>query len=176
MLGNKFAARLNSFSSKPESFWSTKSELNTIDLINRAATVRGLTDIDLNYPDHLEKDFNNTINSLAENGLNINGYAMRYYNNPQFKLGAFTNPNKKIRQEAIDLTKRGIDLARKVKCKLMTIWLGQDGFDYSFQADYKKLWQDEIDGIREISLHDPECIISIEYKIFRIEKSETNNE
>ena len=95
MLGNKFAARLNSFSSKPESFWSTKSELNTIDLINRAVTVRGLTDIDLNYPDHLEKDFNNTINSLAENGLNINGYAMRYYNNPQFKLGAFTNPNKK---------------------------------------------------------------------------------
>ena len=50
MLGNKFAARLNSFASKPESFWSNKTVLNTIDLINRAATVRGLTDIDLNYP------------------------------------------------------------------------------------------------------------------------------
>ena len=46
----------------------------------------------------------------------------------------------------------------------MTLWLGQDGFDYGFQADYKKLWQDEIDGIREVALHDKECQISIEYK------------
>ena len=22
----------------------------------------------------------------------------------------------------------------------MTLWLGQDGFDYAFQADYARLW------------------------------------
>ena len=38
---------------------------------------------------------------------------MRYYTNPNFKLGAFTNPDKKVRQEAIDLTKKGIDAARE---------------------------------------------------------------
>ena len=89
---------------------------------------------------------------------------MRYYTNPAFKLGAFTNPDKRVRQEAIDLTKEGIDAARKLNVNLMTIWLGQDGFDYGFQADYKKLWQDEIDGIQEVALHDKECQISIEYK------------
>ena len=46
----------------------------------------------------------------------------------------------------------------------MTLWLGQDGFDYSFQADYKDLWQKEIEAIHEVALHDPECKISIEYK------------
>ena len=46
----------------------------------------------------------------------------------------------------------------------MTLWLGQDGFDYSFQADYKDLWQKEIEGIREVASHDPDCNISIEYK------------
>ena len=164
MIGNKFAARLNSFTSKPELFWPNKTDFNAIDLINRAATVKGLTDIDLNYPDHIEENFKDTISCAIDNGLHINGFAMRYYNNPQFKLGAFTHPDIKIRQEAIDLTKRGIDSARKAKCNLMTLWLGQDGFDYSFQADYKDIWQKEIEGIREVALHDPECNISIEYK------------
>ena len=138
MIGNKFAARLNSFTSKPELFWLNKTDFNAIDLINRAATVKGLTDIDFNYPDHIEENFKDTISCAIDNGLHINGFAMRYYNNPQFKLGAFTNPDIKIRQEAIDLTKRGIDSARDAKCNLMTLWLGQDGFDYSFQADYKR--------------------------------------
>ncbi len=46
----------------------------------------------------------------------------------------------------------------------MTLWLGQDGFDYAFQADYAQLWADEIQGIREVALHDPDCLVSIEYK------------
>ena len=46
----------------------------------------------------------------------------------------------------------------------MTIWLGQDGFDYNFQLDYGQAWEWEIEGIREVAEHDPECLISIEYK------------
>ena len=89
---------------------------------------------------------------------------MRYYSNPAFKIGAFTNPDPAVRREAIDLTKRGIDAAREAGSKLMTLWLGQDGFDYAFQADYARLWAEEIDGIREVAEHDPDCLISIEYK------------
>ncbi len=160
MLGNRFATRLNSFSSD----WSDKKNITSIDLIKRAANVKGLTDIDLNYPDHVENDFKSTINCAIDNRLNINGFAMRYYTNEKFKLGAFTNPDKKIRQEAIDLTKKGIDSAREANCNLMTLWLGQDGFDYSFQTDYKDIWQSEIQGIQEVAKHDPDCNISIEYK------------
>ena len=164
MIFNKFATRLNSFTSMPELFLPNKSNFNVTDLINRAAKVKGLTHIDLNYPDHVEENLKDTINCSIDNGLKINGFAMRYYGNPKFKLGAFTNPDEKVRQEAIDLTKKGIDSARKANCNLMTLWLGQDGFDYSFQADYKDLWLKEIEGIREVALHDPECKISIEYK------------
>ena len=165
MFGEKFATRLNSFASKPEVFW--KNQIPTLTpekLIERAGTVKGLTDLDLNYPDHSQNNLNNILKIMDDNGLGINGFAMRYYTNPAFKLGAFTNSDKKIRQEAIDLPKAGIDVARKSNSNLMTLWLGQDGFDYGFQADYKKLWQDEIDAIREVTLHDKECQISIEYK------------
>ena len=160
MLGEKFATRLNSFASKPEIFW--KSGIPTLTpekLIERAGTVNGLTNLDLNYPDHSENNLSEILKIMNVNGLAINGFAMRYYTNPAFKLGAFTNPDKKIRQEAIDLTKKGIDIARQSNSNLMTLWLGQDGFDYGFQADYKKLWQDEIDGIREVALHDKDCLL-----------------
>lgn len=130
----------------------------------RAAKVDGLTDLDLNYPDHVGEKPTELKRKLEDMGLAINGFAMRYYTNPAFKLGAFTHPDKSVRREAIDLTKAGIDAAREAGSNLMTIWLGQDGFDYAFQADYDRIWQHEIDGIREVCEHDADCLISIEYK------------
>ncbi|TIP00955.1 MAG: hypothetical protein E5X90_22370, partial [Mesorhizobium sp.] len=114
----------------------------------RAAKVEGLTDLDLNFPDHIGENPREIARRLGDLGLSINGFAMRYYSNPAFKLGAFTNPDPAVRREAIDLTKAGIDAAREAGAGLMTLWLGQDGFDYAFQADYATLWQHEIDGIR----------------------------
>jgi xylose isomerase len=160
MFTNKFATRLNSFKSK----WTNEEKPTPIELIKRASKVEGLTHVDLNYPDHSEPSIREISAITNDCGLAINGLAMRYYTNPAFKLGAFTNPNKKVRQEAIDLTKAAIDALREIDSNLLTIWLGQDGFDYGFQVDYKKIWDDEINAIKEIAEHDKECLVSIEYK------------
>jgi len=160
MFTNKFATRLNSFKSK----WPSNEKPTTIELIKRASKVEGLTHVDLNYPDHSEPSIREISAITNDCGLAINGLAMRYYTNPAFKLGAFTNPNKQVRQEAIDLTKAAIDALREIDSNLLTIWLGQDGFDYGFQVDYKKIWDDEINAIKEIAEHDKDCLVSIEYK------------
>ena len=160
MFTNKFATRLNSFKSK----WPSYEKPTTIELIKRASKVEGLTHVDLNYPDHSEPSIREISAITNDCGLAINGLAMRYYKNPAFKLRAFTNPNKKVRQEAIDLTKAAIDALREIDSNLLTIWLGQEGFDYGFQVDYKKIWDDEINAIKEIAEHDKECLVSIEYK------------
>lgn len=165
MTQQRFATRLNSFASMAHKFWpDLQGKPSVMQMAERAATVSGLTDLDLNYPDHVDADIKAQARRLADIGLGINGLAMRYYTNPAFKLGAFTNPDATVRREAIDLTKRGIDAAMEVEANLMTIWLGQDGFDYSFQADYDRMWQDEVDAIREVADHDKNCNISIEYK------------
>jgi sugar phosphate isomerase/epimerase len=161
----RFATRLNSFASRAETEWpDLKGKPSVLQMATRAARVDGLTDLDLNYPDHVDENPRVLAQRLGDLGLAVNGFAMRYYTNPAFKLGAFTHPDRNVRREAIELTKRGIDAAREAGSKLMTIWLGQDGFDYAFQADYDRLWQHEIDGIREVCAHDPDCWISIEYK------------
>ncbi len=161
----RFATRLNSFASKPLAYWPEgHGKPTALQMAERASKVKGLTDVDLNYPDHLGSDAEATGQAIRDLGLAVNGLAMRYYSNPAFKIGAFTNPDLTVRREAIDLTKRGIDAARAAGSNLMTLWLGQDGFDYAFQADYDTVWAQEIDGIREVALHDPDCLISIEYK------------
>ena len=165
MIAPRFATRLNSFGSAPQLFWPDLTvKPSMMQMVQRAATVRGLTDLDLNYPDHVSGEPKALGQRIVDLGLNINGLAMRYYTNPGFKRGAFTNPDESVRREAIDLTKRGIDAAREMGVHLMTVWLGQDGFDYNFQLDYKQAWDWEIEGIREVAEHDPECQISIEYK------------
>jgi len=47
---------------------------------------------------------------------------------------------------------------------LMTLWMGQDGFDYSFQMDYKRAWGDTIEAMIEVADHMPAIDIALEYK------------
>lgn len=164
--GLPFATRLNSFASNPGIFWTALSGKPTpLQLVQRAATVHGLTVLDLNYPDHVVGAEPTVLaGQIRDEGLDISGFAMRYYSIPEFRLGAFTHPNAAIRQKAIDLTKRGVDAAAACNAPMITLWMGQDGFDYAFQMDYARAWDLEIGGIREVADHNPSVLISIEYK------------
>ena len=165
MLGYRFATRINSFASGAAGYWPDLTGKPTlVQMVRRAASVDGLTELDLNYPDHIDADPVQISRMVGDCGLAISGLAMRYYSNPGFKRGAFTNPDRAIRRAAIDLTKRGIDAARSMGAPMITLWLGQDGYDYAFQCDYNSLWSDEIAAIAEVAEHDPDCLISIEYK------------
>ena len=165
MLGQRFATRINSFASGAADYWAGQGGKPTLaQLVQRAATVNGLSELDLNYPDHVGQDAAQVGQIVRDCGLAVSGLAMRYYSNPAYKRGAFTNPDPAVRREAIDLTKRGIDAARAMGAPMMTLWLGQDGYDYAFQCDYAALWAAEISGIAEVCAHDPDCLISIEYK------------
>ena len=53
----KFATRLNSFASGAHLYWpEQKGKPSVLQMIERAATVKGLTHLDLNYPQHITDD------------------------------------------------------------------------------------------------------------------------
>jgi len=162
----RFAARLNSFRVREREYWPGKNgKASTLDLVERAAKVGGLNCVDLNYPDHLSTyDARKLAEDMGECGVALNGFAMRYYDLDAYRLGAFTHPDRATRRAAIDLTKQGLDALAAAGARLMTLWMGQDGFDYSFQADYGRLWENTIAAIREVADHNPAIDISIEYK------------
>lgn len=148
MLGTRFATRLNSFASGAGKYWPGQSEKPSLhQMVKRASAVAGLSDVDLNCPGHAGGNLPQTAAMIADCALAVIGLAMRCYTNPAFKQGAFPNPDATVRREAIELTKRGIDATRAPGSNLMTLWLRQDGFDYSFQCDYDALWEMEVAGI-----------------------------
>ena len=162
----QFAARLNSFRVRERDYWPERNgKATTLDLVERASKVAGLNCVDLNFPDHLSTyDAKELAENMQGSGVALNGYAMRYYDDDAYRLGAFTHPDPKIRRAAVDLTKQGLDALASAGGRLMTLWMGQDGFDYSFQADYARIWEHTIDAIREVADHNPAIDISIEYK------------
>jgi sugar phosphate isomerase/epimerase len=152
----RYAARLNAFKGKGDTL---------AEMLAKAGQVGGLTAADLNYPDHFA-DHNpaQIARLLADQGMALNGLAMRYYTDPGFRLGAFTHPNAAVRRAAIDLTKAGMDACATLGGKVMTLWMGQDGFDYSFQADYARMWEDTLAAVAEVADHNPTIDVALEYK------------
>jgi xylose isomerase len=160
----RFAARLNAFKIGASDYWPGKNAVTTSDLLARAATA-GLNAADLNYPDHFVDDSPaDMARVLDDNGMVLNGMAMRYYTDPGYKLGAFTHPDASVRRAAIDETKRGLDVLAEMGGNLMTLWMGQDGFDYSFQMNYARAWGDTIEAMIEVADHNPSIDIALEYK------------
>ncbi len=152
----RYAARLNAFRQPGDGL---------AEVLARLGAVGGLTVADLNYPDHFAGLTPAEVAPLlADQGLALNGLAMRYYTDAGFRLGAFTHPDPATRRAAIDLTRRGIDACAVMGGRQMTLWLGQDGFDYSFQVDYARLWDDTIAALVEVADHDPRIDIAVEYK------------
>ncbi|WP_299767807.1 TIM barrel protein [uncultured Tateyamaria sp.] len=160
----RYAARLNAFKIGANDYWPQKNTVTTADLLSRAATA-GLTAADLNFPDHFVDDTPSELSlALQDNGMVLNGVAMRYYTDDRYKLGAFTNPDASVRQAAIDETKRGLDTLGQMGGTLMTLWMGQDGFDYSFQMDYARAWDATLEAMAEVADHNPAIDIALEYK------------
>ncbi|RYH07002.1 TIM barrel protein [Tropicimonas sp. IMCC6043] len=156
-----YAARLNAFRTRG----ADGAPPTVAEMIAAAGRVGGLNAADLNYPDHFVRNTPATLGQiLADYGMVLNGLAMRYYTDPGFAIGAFTNPDPATRRAAIDLTKQGIDALAEMGGRLMTLWMGQDGFDYAFQADYRQMWDDTVAAIAELADHNPDIDISIEYK------------
>lgn len=152
----RYASRLNAFKVKGGS---------VAEMIAGAGRVGGLDAADLNFPDHFEAHSPAQLGRmLADQGMVLNGLAMRYYTEAGFKLGAFTHPDRAVRTAAIDLTKRGLDACAEMGGRLMTLWMGQDGYDYSFQMDYARGWEDSLAAIAEVADHNPALDIAIEYK------------
>ena len=72
------------------------------------------------------------------------------------------DPN--IRQDAIDMCKRSMDLAAAVDCPYIGLWPGHDGFDYYFEADYQRMWDLWVEGVQEIADHNPGIKVGLEPK------------
>lgn len=138
--------------------------VGTLEAIERAAAVGEIKVLDINYPFAGEDvTVEQVRETLQRTGLRAQAITPHLYMR-EFQMGSFTNPDPVVRRKAVELGKQAIEVARALDAKYVKFWPGQDGFDYPFQADYKRLWDYSVEGIRAVAQSAPDMQFAIEYK------------
>lgn len=138
--------------------------VSTLEAIERAARVDAIKVLDINYPFAGEGvTVAQVRETLQRTGLRAQAITPHLYMR-EFQMGGFTNPDPGVRNKAIDLGKQAVEVARQLSAKYVKFWPGQDGFDYPFQADYQRLWDYSVEGVRAVAQSDPRMQFAIEYK------------
>ncbi|WP_235182965.1 sugar phosphate isomerase/epimerase family protein [Gracilibacillus boraciitolerans] len=67
----------------------------------------------------------------------------------------------------MQLTEEAVEICDELGGTVTTIWMANDGFDYSFQLNYQEAWEMQVEAIREVAQKNPNSNISIEYKPYQ---------
>jgi sugar/nucleoside kinase (ribokinase family)/sugar phosphate isomerase/epimerase len=155
-------SRLNSMKDRPE-LWEGPLETPR-DFVRRQGTVKGLTCVDFNYPQHFGSHWTvaEAKQALQEAGLVAGAVCLRYP--VKFARGAMNHPDPAMRREAIELTKEAAQAALDLGCREVVVWSAYDGYDYPFQCDYDTKWQELVTAFQECCDAFPEIRFSVEYK------------
>ena len=133
--------------------------------LDMAKQVEGLDGVELVGNWHVNDDNIFDVGKMfKERGLEICLLTPDLWTQAKWGKGSLAAPDAKTRRLAIDEIKKVMDWAAELDCPYLNVWLGQDGYDYSFQADFIETWKWMRDGLAESSEHNDKSRILVEYK------------
>lgn len=134
-------------------------------MFERAASVKLLEGVDLVATPDLLKNIDTVRKCVKETGLKVVSIAVDHFTQAKWGKGSFSSIDGAIRKQAVQATCEVMDLAAELDCNLVTIWPGQDGYDYIFQADYLQERNWFADGIKAACRHRSDVKLTLEYKL-----------
>lgn len=109
-------------------------------------------------------DIDATRRELERAGLAACSLITGTINGPRWKFGSLSCLDESLRRAAVDEVKRTCDAAVAMGCSRVTVWMGQDGFDYPFQLDYGGAWDRLVRSLGEVCAYAPDVLVGLEYK------------
>jgi len=127
--------------------------------------IDGLDGLVIFYPTSpLPSDPDKILKLLSNYNLQASVIEPEIWSDRKWKEGAFSTADKKIRKEAVNIMKEGMDLAKALKADSVLLWPAHDGFDYPFQTNYRDSWENMVETVREICRYDSNVKIALEAK------------
>jgi xylose isomerase len=158
-----YATRLNSFA-LGGGVAHPAQKTPTLDLVQIAGSVAGLTALEVNYPEHFVDTKPAELSSaINDAGLVNTGIQVRWPAS-QFSDGGFTHPSEKVRADAVETAKKAVDVCREMGSDHVVLWPAHDGYEYPFQMDYRSAWQHLVECYGEVADHARGMTVSIEFK------------
>src|SRR5450830_1585717 len=129
-------------------------------MLQDMAEIDGLEGLAVWYPGHpYIEDPAKLKKILSGYGLRVSDIGPDIWSDPKFRYGSISSSDKNIRREAIEITKRNIDLAVELDAYSLLLWPAHDGFDYVFQTNYSKAWDYMLESLNELGSYNPEVKI-----------------
>lgn len=142
-----------------------KAPTNFEEIMTRICSVKGLDGAFLCESSHLtEKTVPEAAKRLRDKGLQPLGLLHNVWAGP-YIYGSIQAPDPKVRRQAIDHTKRWMDLAKRIDAPLLHFWPGNDGADFFFHADYSARWDQAVSAFEEICAHDRSVKVAVANKL-----------
>lgn len=135
------------------------------ELFERVAAIEHVEGVELVGNWHItDKNVKQIKDNLDRTGLKLVSIIPDHFGEMKWGKGAFSSKNAAIRKESVSSTKSMMDAAAELGGDLVSLWPGQDGYDYYFQADYmeERSWFEE--GVKECCKHRKDVKVAIEYK------------
>lgn len=128
----------------------------------QARGLDGITAVDLVLRAEMGRDA--LSRELTASGLTLASVLPDLSCSPLWQQGAFTAPDPAVRRQAVQTVCEGMDFAAAHGCSTVTLWPGQDGYDYLFQADYQREYEALRAGIAACAAHRDDVALCLEYK------------
>lgn len=164
----KYAIILGNLGNTCDRFLSSgyKDQPSKATMIKQAAEIAGVKAVELVGTWDVTKENVDEIGSLlSKHGLSCASIIPDHFSQKRWGKGAFTSKDASIRQQALDETFAAAEMARVLKCPLINLWPGQDGYDYVFQADYRKERGWIVEAVTKAATAYPDIKFSLEYKV-----------
>lgn len=168
MLVRKYAAGTAVFSKCPDRFVPVgyHESLGIEEILKKMSKIEKLKGVELSWPGDFPDGNGKKMRKLTDaNNLEIAIVEIDTSTNPKFKFGMLTNPDGKVRKECMDYMKRGVSEILAAGCKKINLWLGQEGYDYPLQVDYRQNWNNLREGLAQLAGNNREVNFCLEPKI-----------
>jgi xylose isomerase len=134
-------------------------------LFERASSISQVSGVELVGTWHVDNNINKLKRHLEEHQLQLASIIPDHFGQMKWKYGSFSARDPQIRRQAIEHAKEMMDVAAELGGDLISLWPGQDGYDYLFQGDYiqERDWITE--GLIEVCNHRKDIKVGLEYKI-----------
>ncbi len=135
------------------------------ELFDRVKSIEGVTGVELVSNWHVTLQNAKEVKAqLERTGLKLVSIIPDHFGIKDYGRGAFSAKDPAIRRRTVEETRELIDVAKFLGGDLISLWPGQDGYDYHFQGDYIQEHGWFIEGVKQCCLYRPDVKISIEYK------------
>ncbi len=135
-------------------------------MLAQAAAIPGVVGVELvGTWDVTRENVQEMGNLLSKAGLSCVSIIPDHFSQKRWGKGAFTSKDSGIRAQALDETFAAAEMARTLKCPLINLWPGQDGYDYAFQADYRRERAWIVEAVAAAAKAYPDIKFSLEYKV-----------